>query len=137
MFNKYHALALASLLGFGVLAMPGGTASAAALPYVQQNLPGETVTNENLLQQVHRRRRGHRNFNHFGLYFSPFAFGSGYGYGYGYHPYRYSYPSRYYGGSSAHVRWCHNRYRSYNSWNNSWISYSGHVRQCRSPYRYY
>jgi len=133
MFNKYHALALASLLGFGVLAMPASTASAAALPAVQQSLPGETVTNENLLQQVHRRRRGHHHhhdhgFNHFGLFFSPFAFG---GYPYSYHQ------PRFYGGSSAHVRWCHNRYRSYKPWNNTWRAYSGRVYHCRSPFRYY
>lgn len=134
MFNKYHALALASLLGFGVLAMPPSTASAAALPHVQQSLPGENVTNENLLQQVHRRRFRH-GFHHYGLFFSPFGFGSGYDpY---YDPYIYSSPRYYRGGSSAHVRWCHNRYRSYNPWRNTWRAYSGRIYQCRSPYRYW
>ena len=132
MLNKYHALALASLLGLGALAMPASPASAAALPHVQQSLPGENVTNETLRQQVHRRRR-HRHHDHFGLFFSPFVFGGGYGYGY---PYSYG-PSRFYGGSSAHVRWCYNRYRSYNRWDNTWVSYSGRVYQCRSPYRYW
>jgi len=150
MFNKYYALALASLVGLGALAMPATTASAASLPYVQQDLLGKTAGNQNLLQQVDRRRGGHHRgghhggghrrghggghgFNNFGLFFSPFAFDSGYGYGY---PYSYR-QSRFYGGSSAHVRWCHSRYRSYNPWNNTWFSYSGRVRQCRSPYRYY
>ena len=36
--------------------------------------------------------------------------------------------------SSRHVRWCKNRYRSYNVRSNSWVSYSGRVRKCISPY---
>ncbi len=36
--------------------------------------------------------------------------------------------------SVNHVRWCANRYRSYNSRTNTWLSYSGHYRQCSSPY---
>ena len=52
--------------------------------------------------------------------------GSGYG---DYYP-SYGYPSA----GSAHVRWCENRYRSYNPRNNTWISYSGEVRRCISPY---
>jgi hypothetical protein len=35
---------------------------------------------------------------------------------------------------SAHVRWCHNRYRSYRAWDNSWQPYKGPRRQCISPY---
>ena len=134
MFKTYHALALASLLGLGVLAMPASTASAAVLPHVQQSLPGDSAGNQSLLQEVnHRRRWRHRHRDHFGLFIGPFGFGGGYGYGY---PYRYSH--RYHrGGSSAHVRWCHSRYRSYNPWNNSWVSYSGRVNYCRSPFRYY
>ncbi len=132
MFNKYHALTLASLLGLGVLAVPASTASAAALPNVQQSLPGENVTNENMLQQVHRRHR-HDHYGHFGLFFSPFAFGGGYYYD----PYFYGPPRLYRGGSSAHVRWCLNRYRSYNPWSNTWRAYSGRVYRCRSPFRYY
>jgi|GEM_PF-6468665 len=105
MFNKYHALALASLLGLGAFAMPAGTASAAALPYVEQSLPGESAGNQNLLQEVHRRRWRYRDRDNFGLFF---GFGGG-GYGYGY-PYRYQYPygyrySRYGGGCHSH--WTH------------------------------
>lgn len=40
-----------------------------------------------------------------------------------------------YGGyGSRHVRWCMDRYRSYNVRSNTWVSYSGRVRQCVSPY---
>jgi hypothetical protein len=41
---------------------------------------------------------------------------------------------RHYNAHDAHVNWCHNRYRSYNAYDNTWLSYSGHIRQCRSPY---
>lgn len=33
-----------------------------------------------------------------------------------------------------HISWCHRQYRSYDDYDNTWVSYSGHVRQCRSPY---
>lgn len=36
--------------------------------------------------------------------------------------------------ASKHVRWCSERYRSYNPRNNTWVSNSGKVRQCVSPY---
>ena len=35
---------------------------------------------------------------------------------------------------AAHVRWCASRYRSYNSSDNSYRSYSGQQRRCISPY---
>jgi hypothetical protein len=41
---------------------------------------------------------------------------------------------RSYGGSSAHVRWCYNRYRSYRAWDNTFQPYYGGRRQCWSPY---
>lgn len=33
-----------------------------------------------------------------------------------------------------HMNWCHRQYKSYDSYDNTWLSYSGHIRQCRSPY---
>lgn len=33
-----------------------------------------------------------------------------------------------------HIRWCHDRYRSYREYDNSWQPYNGPRRQCRSPY---
>ena len=41
-------------------------------------------------------------------------------------------PRRAYG--SRHVRWCMDRYRSYNARTNTWVAYSGRVNQCISPY---
>jgi hypothetical protein len=61
-----------------------------------------------------------------------------YGYGYGYGPYRGYYAPRAYvapvGGS--HVRWCMNRYRSYDPRSNTFMGYDGDRHRCVSPYRY-
>lgn len=36
--------------------------------------------------------------------------------------------------SSAHVRWCHSRYKSYREWDNTFQPYHGPRRACVSPY---
>ena len=41
----------------------------------------------------------------------------------------------YRGGYNAHVRWCLNRYRSYNPATNRFIAYGGAYKTCYSPYR--
>lgn len=38
------------------------------------------------------------------------------------------------GGGSDHVSWCYDRYRSYRTSDNSYLSNSGDRRQCNSPY---
>ena len=43
-------------------------------------------------------------------------------------------PRYYRGGSSAHVRWCYDRYRSYRASDNTFQPYNGPRRSCRSPY---
>lgn len=48
---------------------------------------------------------------------------------------RYVQPAPVYRLSSAHIAWCHARYRSYRSWDNSWQPYHGPRRACISPYR--
>lgn len=37
-------------------------------------------------------------------------------------------------GYNAHVRWCLNRYRSYNPATNLYVSYGGYYKRCISPY---
>ena len=37
-------------------------------------------------------------------------------------------------GSSAHVEWCYDRYRSYRAYDNTFQPYNGPRRQCYSPY---
>jgi hypothetical protein len=39
------------------------------------------------------------------------------------------------GGWNAHVRWCMNRYASYNPNNNTFLAYDGYYKRCNSPYR--
>ncbi|CAH2403274.1 BA14K family protein [Mesorhizobium ventifaucium] len=56
----------------------------------------------------------------------------------GYYNNGYYAPRRYYRAgrlSSAHVRWCYNRYRSYRTWDNTFQPYNGPRQQCWSPYR--
>lgn len=38
-------------------------------------------------------------------------------------------------GGSRHVRWCLNRYQTYDPSTNTYVAYGGVVRRCRSPYR--
>lgn len=38
-------------------------------------------------------------------------------------------------GYNAHVRWCLNRYQSYNPDTNRFLAYDGYYKICRSPYR--
>ena len=147
MFKKYHAFAVASLLGLGAFAIPSISASATSLPYVQQNFGGVQSDN-GLRHEVRRkssdnqwwdnnnnhrrgdRRRGnhhrHKSFDNFRIFVSPLIIGGGYGYNGGYHR-----------SGNAHVEWCFDHYpNSYNPNNNTWVSYSGDVRSCRSPYSY-
>lgn len=87
-------------------------------------------------------RRDWRRYNrrHYRPY-RPYYGGSGIYFDFSVPSYRYYEPRRYYaprrvyrGGGSAHVRWCHNRYRSYRSWDNTYQPYNGPRRQCWSPY---
>jgi hypothetical protein len=38
------------------------------------------------------------------------------------------------GNAQAHSIWCHNRYKSFRDWDNSWQPYEGPRKQCISPY---
>lgn len=74
-------------------------------------------------------RRYHRR------HYRPYYGGSGIYFDFAVPSYRYYAPRRVYrGGGSAHVRWCHNRYRSYRAWDNTYQPYNGPRRQCWSPY---
>lgn len=59
-------------------------------------------------------------------YYDPY-----YGDPYYYHPRRIYRTERL---SSAHVRWCYHRYRSYRAWDNTFQPNYGRRRQCISPY---
>jgi hypothetical protein len=65
-----------------------------------------------------------------GLGLAPFLYNGYGGYnGYGYGGYQAA-------GGSGHVRYCLNRYRTYNMHTNTFRGYDGYLHQCRSPYRY-
>ncbi|MFT4161987.1 BA14K family protein [Shinella zoogloeoides] len=58
-----------------------------------------------------------------------------YGYERRYYRPRYERPRYYGGGRSAHVRWCLNRYRTYDPGSNRYHAGGGIYRVCYSPYR--
>ena len=71
------------------------------------------------------------------------ASAGGYGYGYsnggGYGGYQDKKPRTYrshntYQGGNPHLRWCHNRYRSYREYDNTFQPYHGPRQHCLSPY---
>ncbi len=162
MLNKYSALVLGAVLGLGTLAFTGPGASAAAMlplsPVASSGAPGihdgiiqagnrnnnEWKKNKGWKNNKWKKKRSHnrhrRHGSHFGV---PLIIGGGFG-GYNYYNnyyddydyYDYDDYDDFDGGgwSSRHVRYCLNRYQSYNPRNNTWVAYSGRVHQCRSPY---
>ena len=134
MLNKYRTLILGTMLGLGTLAFSGAGASAAAMLPLAPVASGEANgLNDGIVQVNHKKKkRRHHHFNRSGL-FLPLIIGGFGAYNYyddGYYDDGYGYA----GVSSAHVRWCLNRYRSYNPRTNLWVSYSGKKYQCDSPY---
>lgn len=134
-----HSLIALAAMGAGLLGFSASEAS--AFPVPQPAL--ETASSSILLQEAshyknyrHSRHRSHRYRHYRGGYWYenpwwifPFV-GAGIAL---------SNRDRYYdryddGYGSRHVRWCLNRYRSYDPRTNTWVAYSGRVHQCVSPY---
>lgn len=162
MTNKFNAIAFGTMLGLSTLAFSGASASAAAMLPLSPAVTGQAnAASDGIVQVKHKKKHGKKHFNYCndwnggcyskhrhkhrrgydnGVYLGlPLIFGGGYGaYNYydddygGY----YDYDDYYDGGrvGSRHVRWCLNKYRSYNPRYNTWVSYSGQVKKCRSPY---
>lgn len=80
-----------------------------------------------------RHRPGHRHHYRSGPSFS-FHFGPPPRYHAPPPRYRHAPPRHAYRLPASHVRWCHNRYRSYRASDNTFQPYHGPRRQCRSPY---
>ena len=74
------------------------------------------------------RRPGYRQYN--GFWFPPAAFIAGAIIGGAMN----QAPAARTRGGSAHVQWCHDRWRSYRAYDNSYQPYNGPRRQCVSPY---
>ena len=87
----------------------------------------------NKYRNKYRNKNRRDRFDRSDLFF-PLIIG-GFG-AYNYYDYNDGYNDDYgYAGlSSEHVRWCLNRYRSYNPRTNLWRAYSGKKYQCNSPY---
>lgn len=151
MLHKYRTLILGTMLGLGTLAFSGAGASASAMLPLSSVASGEAnAVSGGVIQVKHKYkwRRNHfgnrcydsyggcrhyRRYNHFNRsdLFLPFIIGGGFG---AYNYYDYDDDYGYAGVSSRHVRWCLNRYRSYNPRSNLWVSFSGKKHQCDSPY---
>ena len=157
MLNKYSTIVLGAMLGFGTLAFMGAGASAAAMLPLSPPAIGEAnAINGGVIQVKHKNKwhKKHSNYcwnggcynkhkhrrNHYdrSYLYLPLVIGGGYG---GYNYYNDDYGDYddyddYDGGglSSRHIRYCLNKYRSYNPRTNLWVSYSGRVKQCYSPY---
>jgi len=75
------------------------------------------------------KRHGYRHYN--GYWFPPAAFSFGVIIGGGNRGGAYARPGY---TNPQHVRWCHNKYRSYDQRSNTFQPYHGPRRECRSPY---
>ena len=160
MLNKYSTIVLGAMLGLSTLAFTGSGASAAAILPLSAVASGDAQAAQGGIIQVdhknnkwkkkkwHKKKfnycndwdgrcHNNRRRNHFddSYLFLPLIIGGGYG-GYNYYDDGYDDYDGYDGGglSSRHIRYCLNKYQSYNLRNNTWVSFSGRVRQCRSPY---
>ena len=161
MSNKFSTIALGTMLGLSAMAFSGASASAAAMLPLSAVTSGDAQgASGGIIQANHKKwhkkknnnwngnwnnnhnwkyrkhRRGYDN----GVYLSlPFIIGGAYAannyYDNDYYDDYDDYDGYDGGGlSSRHVRYCLNKYQSYNPRNNTWVAYSGRVRQCRSPY---
>jgi hypothetical protein len=146
----------AGVIGGAMLLSGSAPASAATLPSFAVATPGDTAVVENV-QYSSRDRRARRDrqarrydrryhgqrysyarpgFRHYygGHYYSsPWWYGPSIGFGFtlpgvtlGLTPG--------YGGSSAHVQWCMNRYRTYDPGTDTYIPRVGERAYCNSPY---
>ena len=139
---KYKLLAMAAaavtagFLGFGTAQAANVMSGASQLPALQTAQSG-TVQLANHRHNRWRWRHHHHGFGGSGLWLGfgvPF-YGGGYPYYYSepyYYDNYYVVPRR----GSRHVRYCLNRYLTYNVRTNTFRGYDGYLHQCRSPYRY-
>jgi hypothetical protein len=153
MFKKLGHSALATLLGASMLIMPAEVTevSAITIPPVQRDaLIQVSPSQDGLYQEVQTRRELRRRYlrRRDGRFYPRHRYRHG--------PYRHYHRGYWYStpwwlltipfaaaagaaiagsnSGSAHVRWCSNRYRSYDPRTNTWVGYSGRVYQCNSPY---
>jgi BA14K-like protein len=164
MSNKFSTIALGAMLGFSTVAFSGASASTAAMLLLSPAVTGQAnAGSDGIIQVKHKKKwkknwdnddydwqyRRHRHRDRDGVYLSlPLIIGGAYAanryYGDDYYGGDYGddydddhgYDDGDYGGglSSRHVRYCLNKYQSYNPRYNTWVAYSGQVKKCYSPY---
>jgi len=140
MRKRFPTLAILATLAFGFGISGPGNANAMSAPGavravvdVQPTAP--TVQKVDHRGRYHRDRRyDRRDWRHDRRHYRP---RSGIYFQFGTPAPRYvPAPRRAYGYAlpRSHVNWCHARYRSYRSWDNTFQPYHGPRRQCVSPY---
>ena len=139
MKHKLTSLAVSGLiaLGFAFAAAPANAMTAGTAGGSLTQLVDKTGSNAPVVKIDHRRGHWHNRRHHNPRrHWRRSAPRSGIYFHFGQPAPRYARP--YYRPrvalSRAHVNWCHNRYRSYQVYDNSWQPYSGPRRQCISPY---
>ncbi len=157
MSSKFSTIALGTMLGLSAVAFSGTSASAAAMLPLSPAVTGQAnAASDGIVQVNHKKKwkkkwhndnydwqyRRHRHRDRDGLYLSfPLIIGGAYAanryYGDDYYDDYYDDDYGYGDGgglSSRHVRYCLNKYQSYNPRYNTWVAYSGQVKKCYSPY---
>jgi len=143
---KPLALAAAALVASG---LAFGNAQAANVMSGGGMMPDIVTSQDPTIQQVSHRWHRHRSsgvflglgfgfpgfyqpyyYNPYPYYYRPYYYRPYYYQPYYYQSYSYA-PVR-----SRHVRYCLNRYRTYNMRTNTFRGYDGYLHRCRSPYRY-
>lgn len=133
--SSLTAIAAAAVIGgFATISMPGTAAASplaatgtASLPLLAgAGLQTEKVHRRNKRRHWHGRRHRHwrPGWHFYGGWYYPRRW-------WGYTPRK-----RYYRPGRRHVRWCLNRYRSYNPRTDQFLGYDGYYHYCRSPWTY-
>ena len=136
---KYKLLAMAAaavtagFVSFGTAEAANVISGASQVPVIQTAQAG----NVQLANHRHHRWRWRRHHNGFGGSGLWLGFGMPLYGGYPYYSYYDDYDDDYIAPrGSRHVRYCLDRYRTYNMRTNTFRGYDGYLHQCRSPYRY-
>ena len=141
--KKLVTSACAAAIALGGAAAPGLASAAPVVPRIKTEAANPNLTQVEYRGDRFRWRggnpywRGHRGYkhrrsgfsNHNGWWFPAGAFIAGAIISGAINSAR---PSSNYG--SAHVNWCNDRYRTYRSSDNTYMSSAGYRRECNSPY---
>lgn len=136
------ALALMGIVSLGFGTAPSVAAGPSSLARAAVDQSAQTPLAHKVdHRRYHRHYRGGRHWGGHRRHYRPRHYDRGLSFslqfgapGYYYAPRYRAAPRHYYRAGNAHVRWCHDRYRSYRAWDNTFQPYHGPRRQCFSPY---